>query len=421
MKVKCVRLDFPNGAWTTLLPLSFLALACLSDFLALFGPSNPGPIAIKTLTLCTPPTTMTERFLISYDPFATVSEAGSIQDISAMLCLGNQLVTVQPGQFQSAIQYLRNEYSPSGRGKVIYCNANPLDAVEEVISLLDHGATKVFVSTKHLKEIVEGRLVEDLSRLVLCLNQGYPETDPEGIVQDVQGRLRSLVCETGVGIHIRHTNSGSDCKLLEVLHEYVRGAGSSSRIYVEHVEDSREIYVNAIKAAHVPIVAASRLTIKPEQFPDLIPADFIITAALQTDRPDGLYATVVSDERGVCLGLVYSNEESIRAAINSGRGVYYSRSRKGLWIKGATSGDTQQLISVGLDCDGDALQFTVRQRGKGRIKAPCEYASRLKGPRFLPSPDCNVLWSLLWPSTLGADVAASQSFGTFRFVHSKAL
>lgn len=364
---------------------------------------------------------MTERFLISYDHFASVPEAGRIQDTSTILCLGNQLITVQPGQLQSAIQYLKKEYSPSGRGSVIYCNAGPLDAVEEVISLLDHGATKVFVSHKHLQEIVEGSLVEDLSRLVLCLNRKYPEIDPEDIVTEVQGQLGSLVGETGVGIHIRHTHSGSDRKLLEAVDEYVRGLGSSSRIYVEHVEGSQEIYVNAIKGGHVPIVAAGRLTIKPEQFPDLIPADFILTAALQTDRPDGLYTTVVSDERGICLGLVYSTGESIRAAISSGKGVYYSRSRKGLWIKGATSGDTQQLITVGLDCDGDALQFTVRQRGNGRIKAPCKYPSKLKGHRFLPSADCNMLWSLLWPFTLGADVATTQSFGTFGFVHSKAF
>lgn len=364
---------------------------------------------------------MTERFLISYNPFAPVSEAGGVQNTFAILCLGNQFITVQPGQLQSAIQYLKDEYSPSGRGKAIYCNANSLETVGEAISLLDHGATKVFVSHNHLKEIVKGSLVEDLSRLVLCLNQGYPETDTEDTVKDVLGRLRSLLGATGVGIHIRRTPSGSYGKLFGVLHDYERGLGSSLKVYVEHVEDSQQIYVNAIKDGHIPIVAASRLTTEPEKFPDLIPADFVLTAALQTDRPDGLYTTVVSDERGICLGLVYSNGESIRAALSSGRGVYYSRSRKGLWVKGETSGDTQRLISVGLDCDGDALQFTVRQRGNGRITAPCKRPSRLKGHRFLPFADCNMLRSLLWPFTLGADVATTQNFCSFRFLYSKTL
>ncbi len=45
---------------------------------------------------------------------------------------------------------------------------------------------------------------------------------------------------------------------------------------------------------------------------------------------------MVSDENGAALGLVYSSKESIAAAVESGRGVYYSRSRGGLWRKGDT-------------------------------------------------------------------------------------
>ncbi len=51
------------------------------------------------------------------------------------------------------------------------------------------------------------------------------------------------------------------------------------------------------------------------------------------------------------------------AALESGRGVYYSRSRKGLWRKGDTSGHYQTLHRMDIDCDGDALRFTVTQRG----------------------------------------------------------
>ena len=51
-----------------------------------------------------------------------------------------------------------------------------------------------------------------------------------------------------------------------------------------------------------------------------------IMAPLVTDRPDGLYPTVVVDERGVCLGLVYSSKESIREAVRRRMGIYQSRS-----------------------------------------------------------------------------------------------
>lgn len=90
-----------------------------------------------------------------------------------------------------------------------------------------------------------------------------------------------------------------------------------------------------------------------------------VAAPLVTDRPDGLWPTVVADERGVALGLAYSSLESLRAALTSRRGVYYSRSRGGLWEKGATSGDIQELVRVDADCDRDTLRFTVRQHGRG--------------------------------------------------------
>jgi phosphoribosyl-ATP pyrophosphohydrolase len=88
-------------------------------------------------------------------------------------------------------------------------------------------------------------------------------------------------------------------------------------------------------------------------------------APLVTDRPDGLWPTVVCDELGTALGLVYSSTDSLTAAIDERRGVYWSRSRGELWRKGETSGATQELIRVEADCDRDALRFTVRQTGAG--------------------------------------------------------
>lgn len=89
-----------------------------------------------------------------------------------------------------------------------------------------------------------------------------------------------------------------------------------------------------------------------------------IAAPLVSDRPDGLVPTVVVDETGTALGLAWSSRESIARAVEMRRGVYQSRKR-GLWIKGEESGDTQQLLRIDLDCDRDALRFTVRQRGAG--------------------------------------------------------
>ncbi|KAF9576042.1 trifunctional histidinol dehydrogenase [Mortierella alpina] len=87
-------------------------------------------------------------------------------------------------------------------------------------------------------------------------------------------------------------------------------------------------------------------------------------ATVVSDRPDGLFATVVVDEQGISLGLVYSSLESVVESFRTRKGVYFSRSR-GLWHKGASSGSTQDLIKVHVDCDSDALQFTVHQHGTG--------------------------------------------------------
>ena len=95
-----------------------------------------------------------------------------------------------------------------------------------------------------------------------------------------------------------------------------------------------------------------------------------IAAPLQSDRPDGLWPTVIVDEHGLALGLAYSNAESLLEAVSSRTGVYHSRKR-GLWRKGESSGATQELLAVDLDCDRDTLRFTVKQRG-----AFCHLATR---------------------------------------------
>jgi phosphoribosyl-ATP pyrophosphohydrolase len=89
-----------------------------------------------------------------------------------------------------------------------------------------------------------------------------------------------------------------------------------------------------------------------------------LTAPMTSDRPDGLWPTVVVDEAGTALGLAYSSLDSVAATLESGAGVYHSRSR-GLWRKGESSEATQELLGVALDCDRDTLRFTVRQSPPG--------------------------------------------------------
>jgi phosphoribosyl-ATP pyrophosphohydrolase len=90
-----------------------------------------------------------------------------------------------------------------------------------------------------------------------------------------------------------------------------------------------------------------------------------LAAPLARPVEDGVWPTVVCDEPGRTLGLVWSTRESLERAVTERRGIYWSRSRSAVWVKGETSGSTQELLRVDLDCDRDALRFTVRQHGIG--------------------------------------------------------
>jgi phosphoribosyl-AMP cyclohydrolase len=63
------------------------------------------------------------------------------------------------------------------------------------------------------------------------------------------------------------------------------------------------------------------------------------------------------------LMLAYVNQEALAHMIATGAATYWSRSRNEIWVKGATSGHTQKVISLSLDCDGDALLILVEQIG----------------------------------------------------------
>lgn len=77
-----------------------------------------------------------------------------------------------------------------------------------------------------------------------------------------------------------------------------------------------------------------------------------------------LIPTVVQDvDTQKVLMMAYSSKESLQLALSQRTGTYYSRSRKELWTKGLTSGNTQQLIAVDVDCDGDTILFQVKQSG----------------------------------------------------------
>ena len=79
---------------------------------------------------------------------------------------------------------------------------------------------------------------------------------------------------------------------------------------------------------------------------------------------DGLIAAIAQDaETGAVLMLAWMNAEALAATLETGTVTYWSRSRGELWVKGATSGNTQALVSAHIDCDQDAVLLRIKQTG----------------------------------------------------------
>ena len=165
--------------------------------------------------------------------------------------------------------------------------------------------------------------------------------------------------------------SGADERAVQSVIDLLAQANASAGCEHDHLTEQADIVLLLPESSSTSFVE-SLVPKLPENFTVSIkeaPADTLshfLSLQATTDRVDGLYTTVVTDEIGVALGLVYSSKESIRETLRQGYAVYYSRSRKGLWKKGATSGNLQICRSIKLDCDGDAVNFTVCQLPKVR-------------------------------------------------------
>ncbi|HEX5349106.1 MAG TPA: phosphoribosyl-AMP cyclohydrolase [Pseudonocardiaceae bacterium] len=79
---------------------------------------------------------------------------------------------------------------------------------------------------------------------------------------------------------------------------------------------------------------------------------------------DGLVCAVVQQRgTGEVLMVAWMDDEALHRTLTTGRATYWSRSRQAYWIKGETSGHTQHVHEVRLDCDGDAVLLVVDQLG----------------------------------------------------------
>ena len=87
-------------------------------------------------------------------------------------------------------------------------------------------------------------------------------------------------------------------------------------------------------------------------------------AATLTYNSDGLIPAIAQQaETGEVLMMAWMNAEAVAKTLETRRVTYWSRSRQAFWIKGETSGHTQELVDLRVDCDRDCLLLLVRQVG----------------------------------------------------------
>lgn len=230
--------------------------------------------------------------------------------------------------------------------------------LETALSWLDAGADSIVIGTAATPELLR-QLPRD--RVIVALDARDGEVVTHGWRQGTGRGILELIEE------LRPWCGGF---LVTFVEREGRLGGTDlerAKAVVEAAGDARVIIAGGVTSIE-EVVALDRIGADAQVGMALYTGEMdlaeAISAPLRSDRPDGLWPTVVVDEHGVALGLAYSSLDSLRAAVDSRSGVYHSRDR-GVWFKGRTSGATQELLGIDLDCDRDTLRFTVRQASPG--------------------------------------------------------
>ncbi|KAF3939147.1 hypothetical protein ABW19_dt0205158 [Dactylella cylindrospora] len=281
----------------------------------------------------------------AYDFVAPPSVGLSIKSISHLSWV---FLTITPDNYAQSLEFIPKNFGLFNF--LVDASKLPAEAAK-IKELLNIGASKVITSLEQLESLKEQKIQIDDDRLILSI-RGAKNTR-----ESVEDAIR----DTSLGIFVPEVSD------VQFVYGWLEEYGTDSRppVYISFKETPtvEEIYeLTKVKASI--IIDSNNLTVDSTKEPGLLNVGQIYVSALKSDRSDGLFTTLVVDEQGVALGLVYSSKESVKESLKTGTGVYQSRKR-GLWYKGATSGATQELVRLDMDCDGDCLRFTVKQKGKG--------------------------------------------------------
>ncbi len=104
-------------------------------------------------------------------------------------------------------------------------------------------------------------------------------------------------------------------------------------------------------------------------------------ATLTYDAAGLIPCIAQAEGSGEVLMMAWMNADAVTKTLNTGRVTYWSRSRRAFWVKGETSGHTQELVDLRVDCDRDCLLAVVRQTGPAchTNRRVCFYTSVTSG------------------------------------------
>jgi phosphoribosyl-ATP pyrophosphohydrolase/phosphoribosyl-AMP cyclohydrolase/histidinol dehydrogenase len=283
---------------------------------------------------------MATPILISY-PSSPTSDSGlSLKQIAYF---GRVLVKVST--LAEAEQFLRQNF----RTLDVFVDATEIASAGDLVDILNAGAAKILITLDQLTTLSEEQSVPSSRLLVNAPSDSQLDTLAQWIAANAE-RNDASVCTAPATI--------------SAAAEKLKISSDSPRLFTTITEPSEDVISKVTQQGAIAIVPSQALTVERD-VAGKISAAKLIAARAVTDQANGLYATSVTDERGSCLGFVWSSDESIVEALRTGTGVYQSRKR-GLWYKGQSSGDVQELLRIGFDCDADCLVFVVKQIGRGK-------------------------------------------------------
>ena len=240
--------------------------------------------------------------------------------------------------------------------KICTCNVGGgIRTTKIAYDLLKAGANKIIIGTKadveFLKQLPKEKIIIAIdSRKGKIVDKGWTNEIDETTI-DRANRLKN------------YCNS--------FLYTYVDKEGTLEDIDENTVNELKKITKNKIQYAGG--ISSKDQIIKLES----LGVDAVVGMAYYENKIDiyetfvdllnfkksmGLIPTIVKNTNGQILMLAYSNRESVIKSIKERKGIYFSRSRQELWEKGLTSGNTQELKNIKVDCDRDTLIYKVLQK-----------------------------------------------------------